>query len=142
MAGGNRAGERVFEGVAGLVLRNRGIGGGTVRGVAVLRILAGVRRVAIVGVNHVTGRTATGAIFAGMIVGTGKREDRVEQARFLQAEKDGIGAEFAAEAAIAELVIGLAGIFFARGIADLRFLATAALEHAENIAGLRNLPAI
>jgi len=60
----------------------------------------------------------------------------------LQAEENGIGAEFGAEAAIAELVVGLAGEFFAGRIAELGFFFAAAFENAENVAGLGNFPAI
>jgi len=64
-----------------------------------------------------------------------------EQARFLEAEKNGVGAKLGAETAFAEFVVRLAGIFFAIGIADLGFLAAAALESAEHIAGLGSFPA-
>ena len=103
LARGDGAREDVLDGMAGLVFGNGGIGGSAEAGVAELRVGAGVRRIAIVGVNDVAGGAAAGAIVAGMIVGAGQRHDRIEQARFLQAEENGIGAQFRAEAAVAEL---------------------------------------
>src|SRR5216683_1517923 len=84
---------------------------------------------------------AAGAIVAGMIVRAGKRHDGIEQARFLETEKNGIGAKLGAETAFAEFVIRLAGVFLAIGIADFRFLAAAAFENAKDVSGLGSLPA-
>ena len=97
-------------------------------------------RVAVVGVNDMASRAATGAIVAGMIVRARKRHDGVEQARFLEAEKNGVGAQPGAEAAFAELVVRLAGIFFAIGIADFRLLAAATFENAQDVSGLGSFP--
>ena len=79
-------------------------------GVAELRIGAGVRRIAVVCVDDMACGAAAGAVVAGMIVCAGQRHHRIDQARFLQAEEDGIGAELRAEPAVTELVVGLAGI--------------------------------
>src|SRR5437773_10269316 len=87
-----------------------------------------------------TRRAATPAVIAGMIVRAGKGQDRIEQACFLQAEKNRIRAKFRAEAAVTELVVRLAGIFRATRIADFCLLVVAAFGDAENIAGLRNFP--
>src|SRR5271157_441359 len=100
------------------------------------RVGAGVRRIAVVGVDDVAGGAAAGAIIAGMIVRAGKREDWIEEPCFLQAEENGIGAQLGAESAIAEFVVGLTGIFFARGIACLGFFAAAALEDAQDVSRL------
>ncbi len=54
----------------------------------------------------------------------------------MEAQKNGIGAKFGPETAVAEFVVRLAGIFLAIGIADFRFLAAAAFENAKHIAGL------
>src|SRR5690349_15809788 len=89
-----------------------------------------------------TGRTTTPAVITGMIVGSRKRQNRIEQARFLQPKKNRIGAQFRAEAAIAELVVRLPRSFFTIRVANLRFLVSAALEDAQHISGLRNFPAI
>jgi hypothetical protein len=77
-----------------------------------------------------------------MIVRAGKRHGGIEKARFLQAKENGIGAKFGPEAAIAKFVVRLARIFFTIGIADFGFFLSAAFEHAENVAGLRDFPAI
>ncbi len=95
----------------------------------------------IVGVNHVTGRAAAVAIIAGMIVGAGQRQNRIQQARLLQAEKHGIGSQLGAQAAIAQLHVRTPRIFFRIRNADLRTLSPAPLEHAQNVAGLRDFPA-
>ena len=59
--------------------------------------------------RHVAGRAAAAAIVAGLIVGAGKRQQRIEQARLLQAEEHGIGAQLRAEAAIAQFASGRPG---------------------------------
>ena len=141
LAGGNGARELVLDRMARLVLRNGRIDLRAVRLIAVLGVGPGMHRRAIVGVDDMAGRAAAVAIIAGMIVGAGQRKDRIEQARLLQAEKDRIGAQLGAEAAIAQLDVGPPGIFFRIGIADLGALSPAALEDAQNIAGLRNFPA-
>jgi hypothetical protein len=60
----------------------------------------------------------------------------------LQAEKNGIGAEFGAETTIGELIVGLAGFFRAGWIAQLRFLVAATFEDTQDVAGLGDFPAI
>src|ERR1700686_3464870 len=75
-----------------------------------------------------------------MIVRAGKRHDGVEKSRLLEAEKNGVGAKLGAEAAFAKLVVRLAGIFFAIGIADFRFFAAAAFENAQDVSGLGSFP--
>ena len=105
------------------------------------RVYAGVCRIAVIGVDEMTGATAAGAIVAGMIVGARKRHDRVEQACFLEAEKNRVGAQPGAQTAVTELVVRLARVFFTIGIADLGFLSTPAFEHTKDIAGLGRFPA-
>src|SRR5712691_11060263 len=75
-----------------------------------------------------------------MIVRAGERKNRIEQSRFLQAKKYRIRAQLGSKTSFAELVIGLARLFFAIRIADLRFLAPASLEDPQHIAGLRGFP--
>src|SRR5271166_4279798 len=77
-----------------------------------------------------------------MIVGARQGHDGIKEARFLKTEKNGIGAVFRAEAAATELIVGLAGIVFATRIAELGLFAAAALEDAQDIAGLGDFPAI
>ena len=97
---------------------------------------------AIVGVDDVAGGAAAGAIIAGLVVGARQVEEGIEETRFLQAEENGIGAQLGAETAIAELVVRAAGFFLAIRIADLALLFAAALENAQDVAGLRNFPAL
>src|SRR6266852_3729892 len=137
----NRTRENVFDRMAGFILRNRRIGRSAEAGMAEPSISAGVRRVAVVGIDDVTRRTPAAAIVAGMIVRARKRQDGVEQARFLQAEENGIGAQPGSEAALAEFVVRLAWLLFAVGIADLSFFSPAAFEHAKDVARLRSFPA-
>ena len=106
----NRARERVLDGMTRFIFRDRWVRRGAVTRVAELRVRAGVSGIAVVGINHVAGRTTAGAVVSGMIVGAGQGKHRIEQARFLQAEKNRVGAQFRAEAAIAELVVGLARV--------------------------------
>src|SRR6266850_1591436 len=98
-------------------------------------------RIAIIRVDHVARGAAARAIVAGMIVRAGERKNRIEQSRLLQAKKYGIRAQFGSKTSFAELIVGLAGLFFAIRIADLRFLAPASFEDPQHIAGLRSFPA-
>src|ERR1700730_5211478 len=68
LAGGDGAREGVFEGMARLVFPDRGIARITDAGVPESRVSAGMRRVAVVGVNNMACRAATGAVVAWMIV--------------------------------------------------------------------------
>ena len=117
LAGRDGARQTVLYGVAFLVLLDGGVGGDAVAEMAVRGVGAGVRGVAIVGVDHVAGGAPGAAIVAGLIVGAEEVEQRVEQAGALQALKDGVGAREGAEAAIAQAVV-------------------AALEDAQRVAGL------
>ena len=100
----------------GLIFRDSGIGGGAFAEMAEARIWTRMLRRTIVRVNHVAGGAAAAAIISGFIVRAGQRKQRIEQSRFLQAEKNGIRAQQSAEAALAELVVRAAGFFFAIGL--------------------------
>ena len=120
LAGGDGAREGVLDGMARFVLGDGGIGRrAEAASGRTARRGRSATAIAVVGVDDVAGGAAAGAIVAGMVVGAGQGHDGIEQARFLQAEENGIGAQFGAEAAIAELVVGLAGILL-RG-RDCRF---------------------
>src|ERR1700688_1526711 len=136
------AGESVPDGMTGFGFGNSRIHGCALPGMPKFCINTGVRGVAIISVNYMASGAAARAVIAGMIVGSRKRHDRIEKARFLQAEKYRIGTQLSAKSAIAQFVFGLAGIFFGDGIANLAFLAAAAFEHPQHIAGLRGFPAI
>src|SRR5579862_2166851 len=128
--------------MARLAARNRWIGGSAFAAVSELGVGAGVLRRAVVGINHMASRTAARTIVAGLIVRARQREHGIHKARLLQAKKDRVGAQLCAEAAAAQLVVGTAGLFAALRVAGLGFRPAAALEHAERIARLRNLPAL
>ncbi len=88
-----------------------------------------------------TSRAAAAAIISWIVVRSGKREQRVEQARFLQAEKHGIGPQQRAESAIAQLIVRAPGFLFAIGNADFTFLGAAAFKNAQDVSRLRYFPA-
>src|SRR6267142_1349207 len=98
-------------------------------------------RIAIIRVDHVARGAAARAIIAGMIVRARERKNRIEQSRFLQAKEYGISAQLGSKTSFAELVIGLARLFFAIRIADFSFLAPASFKYTQHIAGLRSFPA-
>ena len=142
LAGGNSTRERVLDGMTRFIFRDGRIRRSAVTRVAELRVRARVNGIAVVGINHMASRATAGAVVSGMIIGAGQGKDGIEQARFLQAEKNRIGAQFRAEAAIAEFVVGLARMLLACGIADFGLLAAASFEHAQKVARLRSFPAI
>src|SRR5580692_5816541 len=89
-----------------------------------------------------TRSTSAGAIIAGLVVRSRHREERVEQARLLQAKEHGIGAKLRAESARAELVVRFACIISAHRLADFALRPAAAFEHTQHVARLRNFPAL
>ena len=100
-------------------------------------------RRSIVRVDHVAGTASAGAVVAGMIVGAGKRQQRIEQSSLLQPEKYWIGAQLGTEAALAELDLRLARIFFETQ--DSRPPASSLPPRSKtrkHVAGLRNLPTL
>src|SRR5580704_11830283 len=100
-----------------------------------------MRRVVVVRIDDVARRAAAGAVIASVIVGARERKDRIEQARFLQAEEYGIGAQFGSKTAVAELIVGFARRFLAEGVADLALFLAASFENAQHISGLGSFPA-
>ena len=95
----------------------------------------------VVRVDDVASGAAGRAVVARLIVGAEKVECRIEKARLLQSEINRIRAVVRAEAARAQAFVGLAGIFFLVGIADLETPFAATLKDAKNVARLRNFPA-
>src|SRR6266853_723923 len=87
-------------------------------------------------------RASAGAIIAGLIARSRHREERVEQTSLLQSKEHGIGAKLRAESARAELVVGFARIVGPDGLSDFALRPAAAFEHAQNVARLRNFPAL
>src|ERR1043165_5620258 len=102
----------------------------------ILGIGSRMNRRAIVGINHVTGGAATGAVISRMIVRPEEIQGRVKQARALKTDKNRISTIFRTQAARAEPRTWLAGNFLAFGDAGSRPKATTAFEDAEEIAGL------
>src|ERR1043166_7974375 len=112
-----------------------------VAAIAIARIGAGVIGVPVVGVDDVASRAAAGSVVTGVVVGAQEGEERVEQAGLLQAEEDGVRAQQRPVAAVAQLHLGAAPFFLAVGDADLRAAAAPALEDAQHVARLSDLPA-
>src|SRR5215207_1278557 len=96
---------------------------------------------AVVGVDDVAGGAARRTIITGVVVRAEEVERRVEEARLLKAEVDRVRAVERAESARAQTLVGAAGVALALGQSDLGATAPAALEDAEDVARLRNLPA-
>src|SRR5580692_1896721 len=109
----NGSRETMADRMAGFILRDGWVGRSAFSHVSEARVRTCMFRRAIVCVHDVAGRAAAAAIVAWFVVGAGQREHRIEQTRFLKAEKNGIGAKESTETALAELVVGAAGLFFA-----------------------------
>ena len=75
---------------------------------------AGVHGRAVVRVDDVAGGAAAGAVVAGLVVRSQERQQRVEQARLLQAEEDGIGAASVPRPRSLSFTSGPARLFLAR----------------------------
>src|SRR6266850_3675966 len=118
--------------VSGLVTRNCRIGGRGPSLIAVGCVYSGMLRRTVVGIDDVTGATSAGSIIAGLIVGAWKREQRIQQAGFLQAENDWVSAQFCAETARAQLDLGFSRILYQAGISNFRFCFASALKHAQH----------
>src|SRR5436305_15040286 len=99
-------------------------------------------RIAVIGVDNVAYATTASTIVSGMIVGSGKRQQLVEEPGLLQAQKNWIGAQQRAEAPVAQLHVRTSWLILILGIAYLATLAAASLEHPQHIAGLRDLPSL
>src|SRR5450432_1090304 len=112
--------------MTGLVVRNRGIFRRAETTISEGRIFRRMFCRAVVPLHDVACGAATRSIIARLIVRAGQRKQRIEQARLLQAEKYGIGAKLRAKSAIAEFVVGLAGIVGAHWLAHFTLGAAAA----------------
>src|ERR1051326_7851367 len=75
-----------------------------------------------------------------MIISHEKVQRRIHQACLFESEKDRISALCGAEAARAESLVRLAGIFFLVRQPNVKPAFAAALEHAQHISRLRDLP--
>src|SRR5271155_1043063 len=79
----NGSSELMFEGMSGLILGDGRVDSCGLTKVAAGRIMSRMFRRTIIGVDHVASVASAGAIVSGLIVGSRKREQRIEQARFL-----------------------------------------------------------
>src|SRR5713101_981767 len=107
----NRTRELMTDSMTRLVTRNRGVGSRGLSKIAMRCISAGMFGRPVVRIDDVTGTASAGTIIAGLIVGTRKREERVQQASFLQSQHNRISTQFCAETACTQLDLGLTGIF-------------------------------
>ena len=139
LAGGDAVArcELVVDGVAALLLGDRGVGRKTLATVAELGVGAGVDRRAVVGVDDVAAGTAAGAVVAGMVVGAEEVERGIEEPCLCEADEDGVGAVFGAEAAVAQPRAWPAVLLEPFGVAHLGSKATATFEDPQDVAGLR-----
>ncbi len=127
--------------MARLVLGNGRVGIDGLAAVAELGIRAGMDGGAVVGINDMAGGAAAGAIVAGVVVGAEEIERRVEQPRSLQADKDRVGAVLACRGRGARAGRVAGPIPRVSRDADFRIEAAAALEDAQDVAGLGDLEA-
>src|SRR6266404_1922973 len=93
--------------------RNRFVSGETQTLMTELAPPTGIRRRTIVRVNDVTRRTTAGSIIARMIVRSEKSEKRIVQSRFLETEKNRVGAIQCSKSALGQSAIRFAVRFFA-----------------------------
>ena len=77
-----------------------------------------------------------------MIICSRQGKDRIYESRFLQAKKDGIGAQFGSESAVAQFIVRFSRSFVPRGIADFSFFFAATFKDAQHVARLGDFPAI
>jgi hypothetical protein len=105
-------------------------------------ITGGVDGRIVVGVDDVARGASAVAIVAGLIVRPGETQQRIEQASFLKADGDRVGSKEGSKTALAELHVGLAGLFFQRWNSDFRLFLASAFENAEHVAGLGNFPTL
>src|SRR6516225_2140094 len=109
----DRARELMHHRMTALGFWNRLVGGETQTLMAELAPTAGIGRRTIIRVNDVARGASARSIIPGMIVRSEKSEERIVQSRFLQTEKNGIGAVQCSETALRKSSIGMAIWFLA-----------------------------
>src|SRR5207244_10116764 len=109
----NRARELMHDRMTAFCFWNRFVRGETQTLMAELAPPPVIRRRTVVRVNNVTGRATARSIIARMIVRSEKSEQRIVQSRFLETEKNRIGAVQRAETALGKSAVGFAVRFFA-----------------------------
>ena len=139
----DRAGEGVLQRVARLVLRDGRVGGlGRSRGCPPRRRRPEFDRRAVVGVDDVAGAAAARAVVARVVVGAQERQQRDRARRVFWAPRTTGSVRFRVPGPRGrEPLVGLARLLEGIGQADLELAPSAALEDAEGVAGLAQLPA-
>src|SRR5262249_38341455 len=100
-----------------------------------------MKRVPVIGVDDVTGRTAAGPVITGLIVCSQQRQHRVEEPGFLQSEEYRISSQIGAKPPRAQQVLRSTGWRFRRiGQSYLGCLATAPLKGSQDVSRLSYLP--
>src|SRR5258708_38287070 len=99
-------------------------------------------RFTIIGINPVAGRATAGRIISRMTVRSGQRHHGIDEPRFLQPEKNRVGAQFGAKTTVAQFIVRLAGVLVARRIAQFGFFSSSAFEYSQHVSWLRSFPAI
>src|ERR1041384_7685392 len=110
----NRTRELMHDGMTALAFRNRFVACETQTLMTELAPPTGIRRRTIVRINNVTRGATTRSIITRMIVRSKKSEKRIVQSRFLQTEKNRIGAIQRAETTLGKTAIGVTVRLFAR----------------------------
>lgn len=149
LAAGNSAGEAMSDGVSGFVFGDGGVGdtnefvrfSGGESAISEASPWSRVYGRAVIGVDHMAGRAATGAEVAGVIICAEKIEGGIEQPGFLKSDEDGVGSVCGAESAIAEPRSGPTGFFEAFGDAGVGNKASPAFEDAKDVSGLGDFKA-
>ena len=147
LAGGNRPGQAVLDGMARLVLGDRGVARGAPAGVAIRRPRARVGRVPVVGVDHVAGGAAARSVVARVVVGPQEGEVRVVEPGLVEVDQGRADPGAGSGAALREADVGAARVVrqARAGVADLAEERggedPAPLERPEVLARLGRLPA-
>src|SRR5579872_874638 len=128
--------------MSGFVLRDSRINSRALAKVAVDGVVSRMFGRAIVGVDYVASAASAGAVVSGLIIRSREREQRIQQPRFLQTQKGGIGAQQGSEAALTQFHVGLTWFLFEVWDSYLRLLFATTFENAQDVTGLRNFPAL
>ncbi len=139
LAAGNGKCKLVRDRMAGTVLGDRRVRREARAAVAEAGVGTRMDRGAVVRIDHVTSAATARPVIAGVIVGAQEIQGGVQQAGLLQAEKNGVGPILGAKSAIAQTGLRATRDFFRFGNARFGAEPSAALENAEDVAGLRDL---
>ena len=145
LAGRHRPGEAVAHGMARLGSGDRRVGRGALPQVAEGGPGTRVGRVAVVGVDHVAGRAAAGAVIPRVVVGPQERQVGIVEPRLVEVDQRRADAQAGARSAVGEADVRPARLLQGVGIADVReggrLENAPPFEGAEVLPGLGDLPA-